>query len=306
MELVSTRAAERKPFPKHWGPPPRIQTQDYRPLPGGYGYGSSTLKAWIQGKLDRDARQSGSKPVPGQKPFPKHWGDPPAFQTRDYRPLPGGYGNGSSTLAKWIQENLDRDLAKAKLKAVYKTDFTKLKTGEVPDEFMVLNGDFQIREENGNRFLELPGAPLDLFGTLFGPAESENIAVVARSFSTNNKRRYPAFAVGLNGVGGYRAQVTAGKRKLELFRADDVVGSIPFHWKPGTWTWLRLEVRKVSDNLWTVRAKAWPDGGMEPAGWMLTYEEKEKPFVGRPSVWGIPYAGTPIRFDNLAVYPATE
>ncbi len=43
------------------------------------------------------------------KPFPAHWGDPPSRQTRDLRPLPGGYGRGSSTLARWIQENLDRD-----------------------------------------------------------------------------------------------------------------------------------------------------------------------------------------------------
>ena len=48
------------------------------------------------------------KPSP-RKPFPKHWGNPPLRQTRDRRPLPGGYGMGSSTLAKWIQENLDRD-----------------------------------------------------------------------------------------------------------------------------------------------------------------------------------------------------
>ena len=48
------------------------------------------------------------KPAP-RKPFPKHWGDPPRRQTRDRRPLPGGYGMGSGTLAKWIQENLDRD-----------------------------------------------------------------------------------------------------------------------------------------------------------------------------------------------------
>lgn len=44
-----------------------------------------------------------------RKPFPKHWGDPPKRQTRDLRPLPGGYGMGSGTLARWIQENLDRD-----------------------------------------------------------------------------------------------------------------------------------------------------------------------------------------------------
>ena len=48
------------------------------------------------------------KPAP-RKPFPKHWGDPPRRQTRDRRPLPGGYGMGSGTLAKWIQENLERD-----------------------------------------------------------------------------------------------------------------------------------------------------------------------------------------------------
>jgi len=41
--------------------------------------------------------------------YPAHWGEPPMMQTKDYRPLPGGYGMGSGTLAKWIQANLDRD-----------------------------------------------------------------------------------------------------------------------------------------------------------------------------------------------------
>ena len=47
-----------------------------------------------------------------RKAFPKHWGDPPKRQTKDLRPLPGGYGMGSGTLARWIQENLDRDQGK--------------------------------------------------------------------------------------------------------------------------------------------------------------------------------------------------
>ncbi|CAN5470586.1 hypothetical protein BH23VER1_BH23VER1_01240 [soil metagenome] len=38
--------------------------------------------------------------------FPVSWGDPPAIQTMDYRPLPGGYGYGSSTVASWIAQNL--------------------------------------------------------------------------------------------------------------------------------------------------------------------------------------------------------
>ena len=51
----------------------------------------------------------------GQKPkeYPAHWGEPPRMQTRDLRQLPGGYGMGSGTLARWIRENLDRDAAAA-------------------------------------------------------------------------------------------------------------------------------------------------------------------------------------------------
>ena len=46
---------------------------------------------------------------PSGKAYPAHWGAPPLRQTRDLRPLPGGYGNGSGTLARWIQQNLDKD-----------------------------------------------------------------------------------------------------------------------------------------------------------------------------------------------------
>jgi len=49
------------------------------------------------------------------KPYPAHWGAPPLRQTRDLRTLPGGYGRGSGTLARWIQENLARD---ARLKPI--------------------------------------------------------------------------------------------------------------------------------------------------------------------------------------------
>ncbi len=64
--------------------------------------------------------KSGQLPPPfpevaaAAKPFPSHWGEPPAIQTRDLRELPGGYGQGSSTLAAWIQANLDKDSAAAR------------------------------------------------------------------------------------------------------------------------------------------------------------------------------------------------
>jgi len=45
--------------------------------------------------------------------FPEHWGPPPLMQTRDLRPLPGGYGMGSGTLARWIAEKMAADAAAA-------------------------------------------------------------------------------------------------------------------------------------------------------------------------------------------------
>jgi hypothetical protein len=67
-------------------------------------YGKRGGPALVKPKPIRPIFKPGAR-----KPYPKHWGDPPRRQTRDLRPLPGGYGMGSGTLAKWIQENLDRD-----------------------------------------------------------------------------------------------------------------------------------------------------------------------------------------------------
>jgi hypothetical protein len=50
-------------------------------------------------------------PRPEPRPFPQHWGRPPAIQTKDIRPLPGEFGQGSSTLAGWIDRNIKSDLA---------------------------------------------------------------------------------------------------------------------------------------------------------------------------------------------------
>ena len=55
------------------------------------------------------ASRSQARPSTNSKSrFPLHWGSQPKMQTKDLRPLPGGYGRGSSTLAKWIQR-LDND-----------------------------------------------------------------------------------------------------------------------------------------------------------------------------------------------------
>lgn len=241
------------------------------------------------------------------KPFPAHWGEPPEIQTRDYVELPAGFGHGSSTLAHWIKANLAQDKAAVdkgrpdEKPVLYKNDFEKAKPGELPDEFMVMQGGFAVREEGGNRFLELPGAPLDSFSVQFGPAETENVALSARIHGTSRGRRYPTFGVGLNGVSGHRLQVSPAKKALELLKDEELKATVPFDWKPDTWTAMRLQVRKIGDGQWQIEGKAWPQDGTESKEWMIATTENEEPVSGRASIFGSPFSGTPIRFDDLRV-----
>src|SRR6266478_2999915 len=191
-------------------------------------------------------------------------------------------------------------------KPLYENDFEKSALDKVPEEFLVLDGQFAVKEEGGNKFLELPGAPLDAYGVLFGPTEKEGIAVSARIFGTGKGRRYPTFAVGLNGQGAaaYRLQASPAKKALELFKGDEVKATVPYEWQSGAWTRLRLQVRKVKDGQWKVEGKAWTE--KEPSAWLVSLDEREQPVAGKASIWGSPYATTPIRFDELKVTSATD
>ena len=51
-------------FPIRWGPEPAAQTRDYRELPGGYGFGSSTLYRWIEQNMAKDAAAAAAAPAP--------------------------------------------------------------------------------------------------------------------------------------------------------------------------------------------------------------------------------------------------
>src|SRR5262245_25516972 len=48
-------------------------------------------------------------------------------------------------------------LAAADSKPIYQNDFTSAALNKVPDDMLVLDGGFAVKEENGNKFLELPG-----------------------------------------------------------------------------------------------------------------------------------------------------
>jgi hypothetical protein len=184
-------------------------------------------------------------------------------------------------------------------KPLFENNFEQAEVGKVPEGFLVLDGEFAVKAEGGNKFLELPGAPLDNYGVLFGPTEKTDVAVTGRINGTGKGRRFPTFGVGLSGQGGYRLLVAPAKKAIELYKGDDLATSAAFEWKSGEWTNLKLQITK-SGAIWKVEGKAW-QGGAEPAQPTISYEAKEEPNEGRASIWGSPISGTPIQFDDLVL-----
>jgi hypothetical protein len=186
-------------------------------------------------------------------------------------------------------------------KVLYQNDFSKGEVGKLPEEMLLLDGGFAVQNVSGNKVLQLPGAPLETFGVLFGPTEAAGLSASVRVHSTKKGRREPAFALGLNGNAGYKLQISAAKKLVELYKGDDVVAKEPFTWESDSWTMLKLQVRKVKDGEFAIEGKAWKQGTAEPEKWTVTYAEKSEPIAGRASIWGNPFAGTPIDFDDLLV-----
>lgn len=186
---------------------------------------------------------------------------------------------------------------------LYQQNFESTDAGSVPDSLMVIDGNFEVKAADGGKALELPGAPLDTFGALFGPGRPENTEVAARVFATKTGRKFPAFAVSLNGVGGYRLKLAPAKGAVEIVKADRTEASAPFSWKSGEWTQLKLRLVKAGEAF-KLEGKVW-QGEAEPKEWTLSMDLPSAPPPGKAGVWGMPFSGTPIRFDDLVVR-ATE
>lgn len=179
-----------------------------------------------------------------------------------------------------------------------KNDFEKEQVGSIPKDILVVDGKFSVKEENGNRFLEVQGTPLDVHGVLFGEDKVDGVEVSARIRGTPTGKRYPSFGIGLNGISGYKLRVSPGRRTVAIVRGEEIKKEIPFKWISSEWTHLKLQAYNTGENRWVIEGKVWNANEKEP-DWMIKYEDSEPPPSGKASIWGIPFSSTPIQFDDI-------
>jgi hypothetical protein len=180
---------------------------------------------------------------------------------------------------------------------LFEDTFSEATPGELPDGYLVLQGLFSVAASDGNNFLELPGAPLETFGVLFGPSQPHGVELETRIRATKDGRKFPVFMAGLNGGNGYKIRVLPGRNGLELARGEEVLDRGSFRWKSGEWTKLRLRVVQEGEGV-VISAKVW-QGEDEPEEWQFRHKDEKPMPSGKAGVWGLPFSGTAVQFDDL-------
>ena len=90
-----------------------------RDYPGGQGRKHTSKQVWNNRnrgggpskgpRVGQKGREQRDATGPSTPRFPAHWGELPKRQSRDHVELPGGYGEGSSSIRRWIKENMVKD-----------------------------------------------------------------------------------------------------------------------------------------------------------------------------------------------------
>lgn len=192
---------------------------------------------------------------------------------------------------------------KAESPEVVNEDFSKLAAGKLPDELMVVEGEFEIVEDGGNKILTMKPEPLAEGGVLLGKSLKAGGTMKAKIKATNRKRSYPKFGVGIGGTSGYRFRIVPAEKLVEIVKEDERLASAECSWKSDAWHWVEFSALAGADGKWALEGRLWEDGQPRPEKPTLTLAAGVGS-SGKCSVWGTPYSGTPILFDDIEITPA--
>ena len=178
-------------------------------------------------------------------------------------------------------------------------DCEKWTEGEPPAEVFVVDGTIRIKEKDGNKAIEIGSDPLADACALLGSPANGSASIQARVFASKSGRSYPRFGIGVHGQSGYRLIVLCAKKELQLVKNEQVIKSVPCEWTSDVWMNLKLAVLKDAQGNWSIRGKAWTAAAAEPVEPQIKHEDSTLKGQGKCSIWGTPFSGTPIYFDDM-------
>lgn len=180
--------------------------------------------------------------------------------------------------------------------------YTFERSSVLPEDVLVLAGEFSVKKEEDNAYLELTPVPIDSYGVLFGREDATPTSISARIFASSAGKRFPELGVGLAGSAGYRLRLMPATGQLQLLKNEDVLAIVPYAWTTSTWTTFHLRITEPAAGKLRLEAKAHPSDKATPAEWMLSFiDADDDPPKGRAGIFAAPYSETPIRFDDIMI-----
>lgn len=174
--------------------------------------------------------------------------------------------------------------------------------GAPPAEVFIVDGRVEVTAKDGNKALVIhPGTELVDASAQLAVSAAGSASIEARVFASKRGRSAPRFGISVHGMSGWRLYVTPAKKQLELVKADQIVASVPFTWKSEAWLNLKLEAQKGEGDAWSITGTAWAEGEAVPPAPQLKQEDKGLKGQGKCAVWGTPFSGTPIYFDDIRI-----
>ena len=185
---------------------------------------------------------------------------------------------------------------------VYQESFTKVKAGELPEDFFVLDGDLQVINQEGNKCLKLSGNPVGEHGFLYGPRLSSHSFEASFScFGAEKSRRHNVFAGSLGGIRGHIFRINPVSEKLSLFYNELTIGEVAVpSWSSNDWMKVCIRItgegKKSKCEIFLSKKAGFHQ--TEKISELLIEEKIKR---GRFALWGFAYAEQDMYWDDLII-----
>ena len=185
---------------------------------------------------------------------------------------------------------------------VYEESFTDEEEGELPEDFFVLDGDFQVIEKDGNKCLELKGKPVGEHGFLYGPRLSADSFEVSFScLGAVKSRRHSVFAGSLGGMRGLTFRANPVSKKFFLAYSEAIFGEVSLsNWSSSDWMQVVLHINPMGYyfqcEMFLSRKN---DFQQAVSTGKVVIQNKVK--SGRCALWGFAYAEKEMYWDDLKI-----
>jgi outer membrane protein assembly factor BamB len=163
---------------------------------------------------------------------------------------------------------------------------------------------WEVRDLEGNKVFRktLDRVLFQRAITIFGDPESSGYTIECDVMTDSARRGRSMGNIGVMNQ-RYFIALIGNQQKLEVSSNHERVKvSVPFKWSAKKWYTLKTRVDVAADGSGVVRAKAWPQGGPEPAAWTLEVKHKNAHKKGAPGIIGFsPQSLKAVFIDNIKI-----